>query len=367
MAGNVVINNEAARASAVSDADVWAALDQLEAERGGAGEETQARSEGRETEDMTDIGHGAEVQGAQRAEESAGGENAGDDEEAAEAAPGQSEEEPSQEEEEEEENEDEERADEGVLESEDETEAVPKGIREMEKRIGKLTHRSKSLEEENASLRGQLEKAQPIILKPSPEDPLAHLNSAQAVLDQVESMHAYKEWAELHRDGGELLDKEGKARELDAQEVAENVNKANRIIRLAPKRLEYLARKERFDALCQEVYPELFQANSPESQVAWAFVRENPGILRLPQYALIIGDAIRGGRLREEEQKAKKAKTEAARPTLAKAGSAQKLAPRAISPGAAKSVRGNSASQAHQRFLETGSKRDLDAYFERTL
>ena len=363
MAGNVEINNEAARASGVSDADIWAALDNLEAGRAGAGEETEA-SEGQEAEAVTeDVGHGAEVRGTEQAEESAGGENAGD-EEAAEAAPGQ------EEETEEETEEDEERADEGHLESEDvdeQTEEVPKGIREMEKRIGKLTARSKGLEEENAGLRSQLEKAQPITLQPSAEDPLANLTDAQAVVEQVKLMHAFKAWAVKHWDGGEAKDQNGNPRELNAEEVRENYNRAEEIIFHAPQRLEYLARKERFDGLCKEVYPELFDAKSPESQVAWAFVRENPGILRLPQYALIIGDAIRGGRLREEEQKAKKAKAEAARPTLGRPTTAPKLAPRAISPGAAKTVRGNGAAQALQRFQETGSKRDLDAYWERTM
>lgn len=360
MAGNANQIDKAESASGVTNADIWAALDNLVIAQ--EGQEESPTTETNEAAEplVTDKGHGAEVKGVEEAEESAGGENAGDEEAGEEPA------EAEQEEEEEPEELPEEAAEE--TEDQEDEEPQPKGIREMEKRIHKLTARSKGLEEENTTLKSQLEKAQPITLSPSPGDPLAHLNSAQEVVDTVNHLEEVCTWCTEHLDGGEIEEKDG-LREYSAEEVRKRLAAAQQMLRRhVPARMQYLEQKARYDALCKQVYPELFNAQSEESKIAWTFLRQNPEILKLPQYALIIGDAIRGGRLREEEAKAK-AKASPAGVTRpgAPRPAGQKFAPRAISPGAAKNVRSNGAAQAHQRFLQTGSKKDLEAYLERTL
>lgn len=361
MAGNETKLSAIETKSGVTNADIWAALDQLEV---GSGAEETPRDEANEAEVPTeDIGHGAEVKGATTEADSAGGENAGEEEtEEVETGQEEADEEPAEDVEEE-------VAEAATTEeTEEEVAEQPKGIRDMEKRIGKLTARNKGLEEEAATLRSQLEKAQPIILQPTEADPMAHLNSEREVNAKVQSLRDLRGWCIKNFDGGELPTNEG-PQYRSAEEVRDMLVKCESMIEHAPARVAYLKQKAGADEQCKTAYPELFDAKSVESQIAWAFVNENPGILRRPDYALIIGDAIRGAKLRAEEAKARQARQAAAvKPAAGRpAFVGQKIAPRAISPAAAQSIRGNGATQAHQRFMETGNKKDGIAFLERML
>src|SRR5258705_2702334 len=244
-------------------------------------EETTGESEAEVS--ASDKGHGDEVEGDEEAEEeSASGDNAGDEEE------------------QDEETEETEGSD-GESETADasaEGEEKPKGVREMQKRIDTLTARSKGLEEANAELKKQLEGAHPV-LAPTMEDPLADLNSSQDVVDRMHAMADLREWCIRNWDGGEWQTKEGEMKELSASDVRERYVRSSAIVeRHGPARIQYLEQRSKYDVIARQAYPSLFDSNSVDSQIANAFLRQNPGIARLPQYVLIIGDAIVGGRIR---------------------------------------------------------------------
>lgn len=353
-------NEQSDVAPRVTDAEIWAALEKLDPSV--RGEEASLEASAEAEEPTRDIGHGAEVRAQVPEEASASGENAG-------------EEETGQEEEEEEGQPPEEGEPEPEVEPEPEPEpeeppAAKGGIQEMYKRINNLTARRKVLEAENATLKSQLEKAQPVTLQPTARDPLSNLNTEQEVIDTVKAMEDLREWCMENLDGGEIAQPDGSTKYLDSKEVRQHYNQCDKIIRThGPNRLTYLAQKARADAVTREIYPELYDSKSPESQAAWTFIRQNPEILKIPHFALIIGDALRGGRIRAEEQQAKAAKNGAAAgtPSAVPRSPGPKLAPRAIAPAPAKSIRSNGAAQLHQRFLQTGSKRDLEAYLEKAL
>jgi hypothetical protein len=321
-----------------------------------AGEET-TREESAAEVSAADKGHGAEVAGdeASPEEESASGENAGDEEQDNNEG---TEEEPPEETE----------GSEGELETADaEEKHESKGIREMQKRIDTLTARSKGLEEQNAELKQQLEGAHPV-LQPTMEDPLSDLNSSQDVVDRMRAMADLREWCIRNWDGGEWQTKDGETRELSASDVRERYVRSSAIVeRYGPARIQYLELRNQYDAVARQAYPSLFDANSEDSKIANTFLRQNPGIARLPQYVLIIGDAIVGGRIREERAKQQQAATTGKKPAAASSASgAPKIAPRPIRPAGAKTVRTNGADQLLQRFHETGSEDALTKYLEMT-
>jgi hypothetical protein len=336
----------------VSDSELLASLGmggEPGSKAGEAGEETTGRVEDSEEETIDqDKDPGDEVapeeSSTEQEEESADGENVGDEEQ------------------------DDQEVTEEDSETEQEEEKPPKGIREMQKRIDTLTARSKTLEEQNNELRKELEGAHPV-LPPTLEDPLSNCNSAQEVIDRMQAMGEVRDWCVRNWDGGEYETKEGETKELSASEVRERYVRSSAIVeRYGPARLQFLDLRRQYDAVAQEMYPALFDSNSAESQIANAFLRQNPGIARLPQYVLIIGDAIEGMRKREERAKARQAAT-GKKPAGGSGvtGAAPKMAPRPIRPAGAKTVRTNGADQLLQKFRDTLSDKDLERYLEATL
>jgi hypothetical protein len=336
----------------VSDSELLASLAREMGEKPkAAGEAGEEDSTGETPEDIAaqgDKGHGDEVIPEETEEESAGGENAGDEEQdEAEVTEGESE-----------------TADAQETESEGEEEKQPKGIREMQKRIDTLTARSKTLEEQNTELKAQLEGAHPV-LPPTLEDPLSNCNHAQEVIDRVQAMGEVRDWCVRNWDGGEYETKDGQTKELSASEVRERYVRSSAIVeKYGPARIQFLELRRQYDAVAREIYPALFDANSQESQVANAFLRQNPGIARLPQYVLIIGDALAGQRIREEKLKARQG-APGKKPTSGQV--VTKMAPRPIRPAGAKPVRTNGADQLLAKYQNTLSDRDLERYLEATL
>ena len=228
---------------------------------------------------------------------------------------------------------------------EEPVETEPAAVRKLTKRVDKLTARAKSAEEQASTLQAELAaardaltKAQPIVVQDA-SDPLADVTTADAlesrlaaantVLDNVPDLIAQADMeGEVEVPMGD-----GSTRKFTKQELQERLRVARQILKAEPARRNYLAQRENFQHEARQVYPELFQEESQARQMMMATLQAYPGIAKLPNLELVIGDAIRGQALRFQQAEAiqKKAATAKAKP----AAPAAAMAPKVVSPSAA--------------------------------
>lgn len=239
--------------------------------------------------------------------------------------------------------------DEEPAEDEDPESAEAPAVKKLAKRVDKLTARAKSAEEQAASLQAELAaakdaltRAQPIVVQDA-ADPLAdvttpealesRLAAANTVLDNVPDLIA-----QADMEGGEVEVPmgDGSTRKFTKQELQERLRVARQILKAEPARRNYLAQRESYQHEARQVYPELFQEDSQARQMMLATLKAYPGIAKLPNLELIIGDAIRGQALRFQQVEAlqKKAATAKAKPA-APVAAKPAVAPKVVSPSAA--------------------------------
>jgi hypothetical protein len=230
---------------------------------------------------------------------------------------------------------------------EEPVEAEPAAVRKLTKRVDKLTARAKSAEEqantlqaELAAARDALTKAQPIVLQDA-ADPLGDVTTADAlesrlaaantVLDNVPDLIAKADMeGEVEVPMGD-----GSTRKFTKQELQERLRVARQILKAEPARRNYLAQRENFQHEARQVYPELFQEDAPARKMMLTTLQAYPGIAKLPNLELIIGDAIRGQALRFQQAEAMAKKSAAAKPKAPAAPAKTAVAPKVVSPSAA--------------------------------
>jgi hypothetical protein len=230
---------------------------------------------------------------------------------------------------------------------EEPVEAEPAAVRKLTKRVDKLTARAKSAEEqantlqaELAAARDALTKAQPIVLQDA-ADPLGDVTTADAlesrlaaantVLDNVPDLIAKADMeGEVEVPMGD-----GSTRKFTKQELQDRLRVARQILKAEPARRNYLAQRETFQQEARQVYPELFQDESPARKMMLTTLQAYPGIAKLPNLELIIGDAIRGQALRFQQAEAMAKKSAAAKPKAPAAPAKTAVAPKVVSPSAA--------------------------------
>ena len=307
-----------------------------------------ATDEGGESEDeeLTDDGAGA------------GGENAGDDEQdqGADEEAGAADE---VEADGAESDEDEAAEGEGVQDGEEEgEEELPKSVPKLQKRVGKLTKKLRETEAERDAVRAevtelseQLEKASVTVLEPGPESPLVNLNSETEVAERVAQAKAVRRWCQSNPDGGEVQGKDGLI-SLTPEQVRERLLWADEVVEAAPERLSFLQEQAKVDHYTRTKYPQLFKTNTPERKMADNFIRQNPGILKLPNWRLIIGDALRGLQVRLQEEKTKTSAT--AKPVAKSKVPAVKPSNTPVT-----TARKAGAGAATARFMASGKSSDL--------
>jgi hypothetical protein len=234
---------------------------------------------------------------------------------------------------------------------EEPVEAEPAAVRKLTKRVDKLTARAKSAEEqantlqaELAAARDALTKAQPIVLQDA-ADPLGDVTTADAlesrlaaantVLDNVPDLIAKADMeGEVEVPMGD-----GSTRKFTKQELQDRLRVARQILKAEPARRNYLAQRENFQHEARQVYPELFQEDAPARKMMLTTLQAYPGIAKLPNLELIIGDAIRGQALRFQQAEAMAKKSAATKPKAPAAPAKTAVAPKVVSPSAAPKIK----------------------------
>ena len=241
---------------------------------------------------------------------------------------------------------------------------LPRGV---QKRIDKLTARSKAKDEELEakdgvikSLKGQLEEAgekgdAPPPSVSDPSNPFRHLKTAEEVQREELKTESVMDWCEDHMEGSLVSNSDGTESEYTAEDVREIRKKARRALsRQLPAQREWINEHNAAEPYANESFTWWKDKASSEYQAAVAVMKEFPEVQRFSGFKISIGDMIEGMKLRLNKQQAAKGKGKKKAPPKAPE---QPSAP-AAEPAPVDLKTARSAS-ARQRLNATGSVDDL--------
>jgi hypothetical protein len=256
-------------------------------------------------------------------------------------------------------------------EKSDEESGEDKSISRLEKRIDKLTRRRKeaetaaeSLRAENESLRAEVEKRSAIRLEPTPEDPLADIETATDLESKVSAAKKVRAWALSNPDGATVTNPDGTERYVDRAEMAKFIAQTDALLTdHAPARKEYLKERESILPEARATYPDLFKPGTQQHQVLIDTLKQVPALKRLPGYEMVIGDALLGMQLRME--RAAKSKDADAKKSAPTAGKSKAIAPAIPKPSASRppNSTGKEKGRNLDRVIAGGGIDDLANYF----
>ena len=264
-------------------------------------------------------------------------------------------------------------------ESEDDDTPVPQ--EKVQKRIDKLTAQKKealekaqTLETEYsaaktklAELEAQVNEASRPVLQPSAENPLADVDTQEALEAKVKSAQEVRRWALKNSDGATVKRPDGSEVYVDSDAVKEYLLKADDVLTLhAPARQQWLAQRQPAVEAAKNLFPDIFTKGTALNTAYQATVKQAPELLKLPQVEYWVGLALYGEQQLMQKQEAQKAKASAAK-KVSSAKSEAKLPTPASPVSAAKSATKTSSKDAAQRLYERGDRQSLEAFAESLL
>jgi flagellar motor protein MotB len=241
-------------------------------------------------------------------------------------------------------------------------------LEKLEKRIDRITRKRREAEtaleelrEEHDRLKGEFESRAPIRLEPTPEDPLADIETADDLESKVSAAKKVRSWALANPDGATVTNADGSERYVDRAEMAKFIAQTDALLTdHAPARREYLRERDAILPEARATYPDLFKPGTQAYQVMVDTLKRVPALKRLPGYKMVIGDALRGMEARMNDAKTKAADAKKSAPA-AKA----KIAP-AIpksTPSRPPSSTGKEKGRNLDRVIAGGGIDDLANYF----
>jgi hypothetical protein len=174
----------------------------------------------------------------------------------------------------------------------------------VQKRIDKLVAQKHAANEKAEALETKVKELEERVSKvppqaPTPDSPLANIDSLEELARQFEDAKKVKNWALENLDGGEVAGKDGVTEYWDGAKVKRYLAWSEALItEHIPQRKQYLDSRSTFDAEARKFYPNIAKAGTEENSVLNAWVRVFPAVQKFPDYKLIIMDALAGQRLR---------------------------------------------------------------------
>lgn len=229
--------------------------------------------------------------------------------------------------------------------------------RGVQKRIDKLTAKRKEAEEEIAKLKTEVEslKQSMTTQKPVeqiPDTPHSDLNTIAEIEAEIAQARQVRDWAEANADGFTQTDAEGNETHYDPAQIRQiKINAMKAIETTLPQRYQYIQARDQIETIVAKEYPWWKDKSSKERQIAEQFLSAFPQIKKFPDYKMVIGDYLRGVRLREQR---------GGQPQVQKAP----IQPR--SSGVAPSVKKQEVhrQEAYSRFTKSGKVDDLSKLME---
>ncbi len=268
----------------------------------------------------------------------------------------------------------EEATEESSEDSEDEESEAPSPDN-VQKRINKLTAQKKAAAEEAASVKSQYEEAQKRlaelesqvneasrpILQPTAENPLADVDTAEALDAKIKSAQEVRRWALRNTDGATVRKPDGSEVYVEADEVKNYLIRADDVLTVhGPARREWLAQRQPAVEAARNMFPDIFKKGSALNQAYQATIKQAPELLKLPQNEYWVGLALYG-----EQQLMAKAAASNAKAAASKKVSSNKIArtPTPANPiSSPKTSTKGAASKAAKDRVMSGRIDDLADY-----
>ena len=259
-----------------------------------------------------------------------------------------------------------------------ESEDVPR--EKIQRRIDKLTAARKSAEEKATALaaeaeearakvaeyEAQLNEAARPVLSPTADNPLADVDTQDALDAKIKSAQEVRRWALRNTDGATVKRPDGTEVYLDADQVKDYLIKSDDVLTLhAPARQQWLAQRQPALESAKSLFPDIFKKGTQMHQAFTATVRQAPELLKLPQAEYWVGLALLGEQTLMAKQGAQAAKAKAAQ----KVSSSKEIAktPTPANPVSATksstSTKGNKALRA----LTGDSMDDIESFVANAL
>ena len=259
----------------------------------------------------------------------------------------------------------------------EEAEEAPAPTQEkLLRRIDKITakrreaeERAEQLETELSDLRAKIDTTPPVTLAPTPADPLADIETPEALEERIAIAKKVRKWALENLEGGTVTNAQGEEVYHEPAQVRQYLANADEMLtEHAPKRREWLNQRTTFVPEARTAYPALFKAGSPEQMVFRETLKAYPALKNMPNLELVIGDAIEGQKLRFARQQAAQKAASAPKSSA----TSVKSAPSAPSPAKGQKVPAKdiNARASAKSIYERGSQLksdDIAAFLEGAL
>ena len=261
---------------------------------------------------------------------------------------------------------------------EESEEDVPR--EKIQRRIDKLTAARKSAEEKATALaaeaeeakakvadyEAQLNEAARPVLSPTADNPLADVDTQDALDAKIKSAQEVRRWALRNTDGATVKRPDGTEVYLDADQVKDYLIKSDDVLTLhAPARQQWLAQRQPALESAKSIFPDIFKKGTQMHQAFTATVKQAPELLKLPQAEYWVGLALLGEQTLMAKQGAQAAKAKAAQ----KVSSSKEIAktPTPANPvSATKSSTSTKGSKA-LRALTGDSMDDIESFVANAL
>jgi hypothetical protein len=251
----------------------------------------------------------------------------------------------------------------------------------VQKRIDKLTAQKKAAAEEAATVKGQYEEAQKRlaeleaqvneaarpVLQPTAENPLADVDTSEALDAKIKSAQEVRRWALKNSDGATVKRPDGSEVYVDSDQVKDYLLKADDVLTIhAPARQQWLAQRQPAVEAAKNLFPDIFKKGTPMHTAFQATVKQAPELLKLPQAEYWVGLALYGEQTLMAKQAADQAKSKAAgKVSSAKAAS---KTPTPVKPISAPKTSTKGASKVtRDRMLASGRLDDVADFMSEAL
>lgn len=164
-----------------------------------------------------------------------------------------------------------------------------------QKRFDELTAAKKLVEDDNTRLREQLATAQAAASGSLQSSPLDFIETPEQLAAHANDVARLNDWAIRNRNGGKLGEREYSADEVAAIEADTLAQMRTDI----PKRKAYVEHKRGFDQIAVQTYPWLRDTKQGDGATAQKVIESYPQLRALPNYRLVIGNAMAAEKLRQ--------------------------------------------------------------------
>ena len=184
--------------------------------------------------------------------------------------------------------------------------------RESEEKAQAASAELEQLRTAKADLEAQLNQTSRPVLTPTADNPLADVDSDEALQQRIQNAQAVRRWALQNTDGTTIKQPDGSEKFIEAAEVKDYLVKADDILTIhVPARKEWLAQREPAVQAAKSMFPDIFKEGSALNQAYKATIKQAPDLLKIPQHEYWIGLALYGEQALMAKQQTEAAKDKA--------------------------------------------------------